>query len=121
VPARLAVGFGPKELSPTPARPSLLAIHPADLSEGPCGSPAPRRHPGARRHGYSIVTSGIRPLRTNVKVVRLGLGLKQCSCEFTSSAADVYGGASPGVRFGFPQDFVGDGGCVALAKEKKSQ
>ena len=36
----LAVGFGPKELSPTLARRSQLAIHPADLLD-PCGSPAP--------------------------------------------------------------------------------
>ena len=99
-PARLAVGFGPKELSPTPARRSQLAIHPADLAEGPCGSPALRCHPEARRYGYSIVTSDIRPLRTNVKAVRLDIRSKQCSRVFTSSATDVDGGASLGVRLG---------------------
>src|SRR5215213_838632 len=40
-PARLAVGFGPKELSPTLAGFAELAIHPADLLRAPCGSPAP--------------------------------------------------------------------------------
>ena len=63
-----AVGFGPKELSPTLARRSQLAIHPADLLD-PCGSPAPRRHPGARRHGYSVVTVCIRLPTSNVKIV----------------------------------------------------
>jgi hypothetical protein len=67
-PAGLAVGFGPKELSPTLARRSQLAIHPADLLD-PCGSPAPRRHPGARRHGYSVVTVCIRLPTSNVKIV----------------------------------------------------
>src|SRR5215218_10353048 len=45
-PTRLAVGFGPKELSPTPARRSQLAIHPADLSEKVRVGPPP---PGATR------------------------------------------------------------------------
>jgi hypothetical protein len=51
----LAAGFGPKELSPTLARRSRLAIHPADLL-GPCGSPAP---PGATRKlgGTAILLS----------------------------------------------------------------
>jgi hypothetical protein len=53
--------------------------------------------------------------------VRLGPGLKKCSCEFTSSAPDMDGGASPGVRFGLPQYLVGDRGCVALDEEKKPQ
>ena len=45
-PAGLAVGFGPKELSPTLARRSQLAIHPADLSEKVRVGPPP---PGATR------------------------------------------------------------------------
>src|SRR5215207_1248281 len=45
-PARLAVGFGPKELSPTLARRGQLAIHPADLSEKVRVGPPP---PGATR------------------------------------------------------------------------
>src|SRR5829696_5378250 len=43
--ARLAVGFGPKELSPTPGYPGDSPREPC----GPCGSPAPRRHPEVRR------------------------------------------------------------------------
>src|SRR5215211_8246810 len=38
-PARLAVGFGPKELSPTPAEAGDSPRGPP--REGPCGSPAP--------------------------------------------------------------------------------
>src|SRR5215217_45768 len=51
-PTRLAVGFGPKELSPTLL---LRAIHPGTFCKGPGGSPASRRHPGARRYGYAVV------------------------------------------------------------------
>jgi len=29
---------------------------------GPCGSPAPRRHPGARRYGYAVVNSMYTPV-----------------------------------------------------------
>ena len=58
VPTRLADGFGPKELSPTLL---LRAIHPGTLC-GPCGSPAPRRHPGARRYGYAVVNPMYTPV-----------------------------------------------------------
>jgi len=44
-PARLAVGFGPKEKSPTPAVP---AIRPRTLASN-IGSPALRRYPEVRR------------------------------------------------------------------------
>ena len=85
-PAGLAVGFGPKELSPTLARRSQLTIHPADLQEDPCGSPAPQRHPEARRHGYSVVTFCIRLPRTNVKDPQHPQGMRRfwkslgCTC-----------------------------------------
>src|SRR5215203_584836 len=62
-PTRLAVGFGLKELSPTLVGFAELAIHPADLLRGPCGSPAPRRHPGVRRPGYAVVTHRYTPRR----------------------------------------------------------
>ena len=58
--------------------------------------------------------------RTNVKIVPLGLGLKQCSCEFTSSAADVDGRASLGIRLGFAQDFVGDG-AVSPSPQRRNR
>ena len=44
-PAGLAVGFGPKELSPTRAREAWLAIHPEDLID-PCWVPRPPALPG---------------------------------------------------------------------------
>ena len=50
-PTRLADGFGPKELCPT----LHWSDSPLDLAVR-SGSPAPRRHPGARRHGYAVVT-----------------------------------------------------------------
>ena len=46
-PARLAVGFGPKEISPTPA--SVRWRFTPRTWRAPGGFPAPRRHPGARR------------------------------------------------------------------------
>ena len=81
-PARLAVGFGPKELSPTPAGRSRLTIHPADLQVyGPCGSPAPRRHPGARRQRHPVVTQ--RYTRHNLRCQRLNPDARSILRQFS--------------------------------------
>jgi hypothetical protein len=67
-PARLAVGFGPKELSPTPTSASWR-FTPRTCRCSPCGSPASRRHPEARRQRHPVVTQ--RYTRHNLRCQRL--------------------------------------------------
>jgi hypothetical protein len=73
-PARLAVGFGPKEIKPYTSVQCPLAIHPKDLI-GPIWVPRPPAPPGVSALQHSVVTRRYTPRTGGCQYPQLPLGL----------------------------------------------